>query len=643
MEEEEEEPRAIKTIPISSQKSYKMKTDPKFVIDTELYRSNSANDLLDMKENKRKIKSEKSKKKKHPFLQRTTSAKTYFDHYDYKNCEHCPGIDNILKKDKSKLSSFIEKNPSFLKLFGNPRYNKSSPFLFVEDHKNRIDDERIGLLPIPSKPKIIMKTKDEKNKLYEIQRKVVMMRRFQYGKKFNEEGFLNDVEGEDFFDKISKIQLWWKQMYKIIYIQKVFRGYRIRKRVNFILNFIDIINKWQRMLDNMKARRFLRKLMNDKDKIKVLHNNNLKGYDYMSKIRRIGKPYLNNNNIYSDNLNRGKTSYKNFLNNDDRKDNNYPTKINTYRDDSKNGDEENKNNSDRNRYINNDSILKNLNDLNRNRNKNRSIPKDKIKNGASLTKEYINKNDAINKIDKIGNNFKDYLKYKNNIKKKNNNDENNNKIDNGLYIDKIYIPNNIQQSNNLYKIHRPSTKEGDNKNKNKYLDDDKVKSNNKYLDLNKLDNKNKNLDIVKNKLIGDNINKIYSPNMKDMHKDENIPENEDKNIKANKEDNNDENNKKNNKEANKGDENNNIINSNDFIFKNKDCYIEKLRITKNVKDSYDNQNNKDNKYNDDKDKENLDNDNNNNLKNKNKNDTKDNKDDKTDKDKYNTLYDYVRK
>ena len=177
------------------------------------------------------------------------------------------------------------------------------------------------------------------------------------------------MEGEDFSDKINN-QLYWKQMYKIIYMQKVFRGYRIRKRANFIFNFIDIVKKWQRMLDNMKARRFLRKLMNNKDRIKVLLSNYLIGYDYMSKIRRIGKPYLNNNNIYSDNLNRGKNSYKNFLNNDDRKDNNYSKKNNTYRDGSKNGDKEKNNNSDRSRYINNDSILNNLNDLNYNRNKN---------------------------------------------------------------------------------------------------------------------------------------------------------------------------------------------------------------------------------------------------------------------------------
>jgi hypothetical protein len=235
-----------------------MKTEPESQPekDKELYHSNSANNLLDLKEVKNKEKA--SKKKKHPILQRNVSAKC-FDHYDKRNCEHCQGISRLMKQDKSKLSSYIENNSSFLKLFGNPRYNQSSPFLFVEDHKKRIDDDRIGLLPIPSKPRLIMKSKDENNKLYEMQRKIVMMRRYQYGKKFNEEGYLDDEVGEDFFDKINKIQSWWKQMYKIIYIQKVFRGFRIRRRVNFILNFIDILNNWQKILDKIKMRRILRK------------------------------------------------------------------------------------------------------------------------------------------------------------------------------------------------------------------------------------------------------------------------------------------------------------------------------------------------------------------------------------------------
>jgi len=237
MEGEEVEPRVIKTIPISSQKSSKMKTDPKFLIDKELYRSNSANDLLDLKENNNKSKISDLTQKKNKYMQRTPSAKNYFDHYDINNCEYCYGIDDLLKEDKSNLSSFIQNNPSFLRLFGNPRYNESSPFLFVEDQKNRLDDDQIGLLPIPSKPVLSLKSKDENNRLYEIQRKVVMMRRFQYGKKNPKGAYLNDGDGEDFFNKINKIQLWWKKMYKIIYIQKVFRGFRIRKRVNFILNF----------------------------------------------------------------------------------------------------------------------------------------------------------------------------------------------------------------------------------------------------------------------------------------------------------------------------------------------------------------------------------------------------------------------
>ena len=178
----DDDSRQAQTIPVGyNQKTYKNKSDPNFGVDPELYRSNSANDLLDLKEKENKIRTDSTKKKK-PFP-RTISAKTYFDHYDINNCEHCYGIDNMLKKDKSKLSDFIVNNSSFLKLFGNPRYDKSSPFLFVEDHKNRIDDERIGLLPIPSKPRLIMKSKDENNRLYEIQRKVVMMRRFQYGKQ----------------------------------------------------------------------------------------------------------------------------------------------------------------------------------------------------------------------------------------------------------------------------------------------------------------------------------------------------------------------------------------------------------------------------------------------------------------------------
>ena len=572
----DDDSRQAQTIPIGySQKTYKNKSDPNFGVDPELYRSNSANDLLDLKEKekKNKIRSDSSKKKK--TLQRTISAKTYFDHYDINNCEHCYGIDNMLKKDKSKLSDFIVNNSSFLKLFGNPRYDKSSPFLFVEDHKNRLDDDRIGLLPIPSKPRLIMKSKDENNRLYEIQRKVVMMRRFQYGKHNNNGEGYYDEDGEDFFEKIRKIQNWWKQMYKIIYIQKVFRGYRIRKRVNFILNFIDIMNKWQRLLDNIKARRALRDLVNKSPKA-LPNNNNYKGYDYMSKVRRTGKPFLNKdddnnldnnkkNNVNNDNL------YKNYINNGN--------KFNNRNEDKKDNDDEKNNDSGNNKiydkYTNGENYLKGLKDLSK---ISKVEPKKKVllnKNGSFFTKIYYDKN-VIDKINKIGHNVKDFLRNKNNLKKKNIIYDENNKEQNGLYIDKNYIPKyykNVIDFNDLMKnaLQKAYFRKRPNNDKKNEVDEDP-------------DNKDKNGDNN-----GDNNNK------NGVDED---PNNKDKNG------NNDDNNK--NKNLNEDDENKNIINpNNDFNFKNKNCYIEKIRKLK------DNNNNNDKNGDDDGTKDNKNTDNNN--------------------------------
>lgn len=327
MEEYEEEPKGIFIISGSGQKNVNSRTEPKLTNEKQLCHSNSANDLLDIKEARKKKRSERSRKQKYPFYQRNSSAKC-FDHYDRKNCEHCQGINKLLKKDKSKLSIFIENNCPFLKLFGNPRYNKSSPLLFVEDHKKNIDDERIGLLPIPSKPTLIMKTKDENNRLYEMQRKIVMMRRFQYGQKFSDEVLLKNEGEEDFFVKISKIQFWWKQIYKIIYIQKILRGFRIRKRVVFILNFIAIIKRWQKILDNIKARRFLRKLFNYKIKPIPSNNNRAKNNDNNNKqkipinnntrrksrsIKDESKKDDNEKNIKNDNRNNEKNNDNNTI------------------------------------------------------------------------------------------------------------------------------------------------------------------------------------------------------------------------------------------------------------------------------------------------------------------------------------------
>ena len=204
----------IRTISPNS-KAYKSFTEPKFISGKRIYNLDS---LTDINTNTKSIKlhSDNTKiKKKFP---RSISVKTYFDHYDKKNCEYCEGIDSLVEDDKSKLSSFIQDNSKFLKLFGNRRYNRSSPYLFVEDHKCG-KDYKFGLVPIPSKPRVIMKSPEENTKLYEIQRRIVMVRRFQYGKRnFSEPNRIQYIDDEyTDEDSLEKIILYPLTIFHLFY------------------------------------------------------------------------------------------------------------------------------------------------------------------------------------------------------------------------------------------------------------------------------------------------------------------------------------------------------------------------------------------------------------------------------------------
>ena len=391
-----EEENNIRTISTNT-KQYKSYTEPKLISNAKLYDSISMTDLNNSTKQltSAKMKSGNSKKNKNTF--RSISEKTFFDHYDKNNCEYCEGIDKLKEQDKSKLSHFIQNNSQFLKLFGNQRYNKSSPYLFVEDQKCGYDDDKIGLIPIPSKPRIIMKSPDEKHKLYEIQRKIVMIRRFQYGKRNSSEP--NFLKNQYFFVKGDNIE----NLNKIVLIQKMFRGHLIRKKVEFIFNFKDIIKKWQKIFDKIKARRILRYLINGKIYI-LPKSNNIKGYNYMSKIRKRKTKQPNIMDLYK----KSNLIYKN-----------------------KNHKNENFKKSKED--INNIKIISKD-----------TKPKERVRNNSSslLTKDYYDIKDSKNKIKKIENNYIKHLTSVKNIQKKDEEDENN---INGLYIDKIYISQNVQK------------------------------------------------------------------------------------------------------------------------------------------------------------------------------------------------------
>ena len=177
------------------------------------------------------------------------------DHKHTSHCKYCKSFQKLLKKDRRALSTYIQDNSNYLRLLGNQRYKENSPFLFVEDYKNKISEKKIGLMPIPIKKNRTKSVKNKK-KLYNLQREIVMVRRYQYGLK----NFFSPTIPSSTYD-VALIQQWWKNMYKIILIQKYFRGYFIRKQVNSINNLHKFMNKFEQVIIKIKKEIFIHNLL----------------------------------------------------------------------------------------------------------------------------------------------------------------------------------------------------------------------------------------------------------------------------------------------------------------------------------------------------------------------------------------------
>ena len=189
---------------------------------------------------------------------RSKSKKKYktitHEHRHTSHCKYCKSFQKLLKKERRELSSYIKDNSNFLKLLGNQRYKENSPFLFVEDYRNRISEKKMGLVPIPIK-KHRAKSVRNKKKLYNLQREIVMVRRYQYGLK----NFFPTIPPSTY--DISLIQQWWKNMLKIIMIQKYFRGYFIRKQVKSINNLHKFMNKFELVIIRKRKEKFIHNMI----------------------------------------------------------------------------------------------------------------------------------------------------------------------------------------------------------------------------------------------------------------------------------------------------------------------------------------------------------------------------------------------
>jgi len=279
----------------------KRKTLEKNIAINQLKRSTS-----DTKFYKIKLYTEKTKKKLKKSNTITKEILTLKrQHIRCSSCEHCHTVSKLIKKDKRRLRDYIIDNKKYVKLFGNKRYNENPPLLYIQDHNKNLDDKKIGLIPLPTKSKKKIKTVSDKQKLYDLQRSIVMMRRFQYNKHFLNNEFKfnnNNLNFNDIIDLdcVIVIQKWWKKIFKIIKIQKFWRGYFIRKEINAVKKLAFFMEKFEKTLDQIKIKKYFFKIKNFENLIfqrPIINNINNINNNFDS-----FRNNLNNNNFYNNNI-----------------------------------------------------------------------------------------------------------------------------------------------------------------------------------------------------------------------------------------------------------------------------------------------------------------------------------------------------
>ena len=115
-----------------------------------------------------------------------------------------------------------------------------------------------SLTPIPINKKNNIKNCFDKKELNDAERIAVFIRRYEYSTSIKNDGY--QTNNNDKTQKIILIQQWWKTIFKIIFIQKFFRGFLSRKK---LMNLLEIQEKFIDQLifiDNLYKKIFVRKI-----------------------------------------------------------------------------------------------------------------------------------------------------------------------------------------------------------------------------------------------------------------------------------------------------------------------------------------------------------------------------------------------
>ena len=240
----------IKKIPKKKEKNIPKKKESLKLEALTHYNSDTDFIINSEKERRKTIRQYLGKKNKLPSNKDNSRKKFYSFKKGY-------NLKKIIKKDKGELSDLIEGNSQKVKLFGNPRYNKNNPTLFVEDFKNRLPSNKMGLVPLPSKKKGITDGYKEPQDLYDMQRNLAMVRRYQYDKKYMNKLKEEKINKNGKDDEYYMLQKWWKKLPKINLIQRVYRGYLIRRQVEPILQLYRFMKKFDNFLKDLILKRNL--------------------------------------------------------------------------------------------------------------------------------------------------------------------------------------------------------------------------------------------------------------------------------------------------------------------------------------------------------------------------------------------------
>ena len=170
-----------------------------------------------------------------------------------------------MKKCQNKLNSFI-KNHKNITFSGNKRYiQKSAEYYLkniksnknnineinqINEYQNKIKNNNIqnkksqkmnknknlsNLTPIPiTKKNCKVENKFEKDELNKAKRTAILIRRYEYSANIRKNNFHEIKHNFNLF-KIVFIQQWWKYLFRVIRIQKIYKGFFFRKKFIILL------------------------------------------------------------------------------------------------------------------------------------------------------------------------------------------------------------------------------------------------------------------------------------------------------------------------------------------------------------------------------------------------------------------------